>query len=185
MVGASGEDDAREAPLFDLPEDPLRFRGEVFFVFLHFFPRGFCGVHDVAVGDVHLLQFLREARDEGVFIVERQERMEEGNARPVEQGIHVPGDRLRIGGDHGAHIGVFIAFIRAVVDAGVPDEIGLSADQVEDVGVYQLDGVAFRIGRDGLQRAHGDLPDVRASYMLSTRGIPTEPRPAFPGESGR
>ena len=177
MVGAAGEDDAHEMLFLDLFQDAAGLVEEIGLVFFHFSPGRRECLEDIAVGDMERSQLFHKAFLQCARFIERQERMEERNARFLEQVVHIGGDGLRIGGHHGAHVGIFIFLIRPVVDAGVPDEIGLAPDEVGDVRVDQLHRIAFRIGRDRFQRRDGDLADVRtgeddAEAQLREEGEP-------------
>ena len=74
--------------------------------------------------------------------------------------IHIGFDILRIRGDHRAVVAVRAALIRPLVDAGIPDEIGMVLREIRHMRVRELRREALGVRRDRLHRFCRNLTDL-------------------------
>ena len=161
MVGTAGKDDADEVLFFDFRKNPFRFL--VQFAAVGFFRRlsGVNGGFDFTARNAQGLEEFLQPAENGLG-VKGQEWMVQLGLVPGKHFVHVGLDVFRIGSHHGAVVAVGAAFIGALVDAGVPDEVHVLFGQVVHMGMGQLGREAFGIGWNGFHGFRRNVPELLA-----------------------
>lgn len=160
MVGASCKDNADDVLFIDFLQDALCFFQELCFVFLFRILSGTDGGLDFIAGNAQRLEDLFQLSGQVLRRMEGQERMVESGFVFRQDFIHIGLDVFRIRCHHRAVVAVCGAFVRALVDAGVPDKVHVAPRQIPYMGMGQLGREAFRIGGNRFHRFGGDIPEL-------------------------
>ena len=110
-----------------------------------------------------LSELLHEALDHALAVVDRQERLDKADIL-LTQDIHVDADVLRIGGDNRA-VEIICRRARLIVHivrlAGVENRIDALLDEVDNMPVCELRGIAERVRRN---RRHALVEELRRGF---------------------